>query len=191
MSNHKGTIKKQVRLSGSGGQGLLTAGLILSEAATLQGLNVTQTQSYGAASRGGSSRSDVVISNEPIFFPEATHFDSLIALTQESCDKFFPNLRDGGVLIIDTIFVKNYTITDQKIYALPFTQIAIEKLGSSLPTNIMALSFLVRVTNIVTEKYLKEAIKAFKPEFSESNLKAMKLAFKLADEYGESNQEKV
>ena len=157
----------------------------------MQGLNVTQTQSYGAASRGGSSRSDVVISTEPIFFPEATHFDALVALTQESCDKFFPNLRDEGVLIIDTIFVKNYTVTDQLIYALPFTQIAIEKLGSSLPTNIMALSFMIRVTGIVSEKYLKEAIKAFKPEFAESNLKAMKLAFKLADEYDQNNQDKA
>jgi len=191
MSKHKKNEKRQVRLSGSGGQGLLTAGLILSEAATLQGLNVTQTQSYGAASRGGSSRSDVVISTEPIFFPEATHFDALVALTQESCDKFFPNLRDEGVLIIDTIFVKNYTVTDQLIYALPFTQIAIEKLGSSLPTNIMALSFMIRVTGIVSEKYLKEAIKAFKPEFAESNLKAMKLAFKLADEYDQNNQDKA
>ena len=191
MSKHKKNEKRQVRLSGSGGQGLLTAGLILSEAATLQGLNVTQTQSYGAASRGGSSRSDVVISTEPIFFPEATHFDALVALTQESCDKFYPNLRDEGVLIIDTIFVKNYTVTDQLIYALPFTQIAIEKLGSSLPTNIMALSFMIRVTGIVSEKYLKEAIKAFKPEFAESNLKAMKLAFKLADEYDQNSQDKA
>ena len=191
MSKIDKSQKKEVRLSGSGGQGLLTAGLILSQAGTMQGLNVTQTQSYGAASRGGSSRSDVIVSSKPIYYPEATKFDSLVALTQEAYDKFYPNLRETGVLIIDTVFVKNYTISSQKMYALPFTQIAMEKLGSSLPTNIIALSFMVRVTGIVSEKYLKEAIKAFKPEYAESNIKAMKLAFKLADEYNEPVQEKI
>ncbi|MCF7913156.1 MAG: 2-oxoacid:acceptor oxidoreductase family protein [Candidatus Cloacimonetes bacterium] len=191
MSKSEKPQKLEVRLSGSGGQGLLTAGLILSQAGALQGLNVTQTQSYGAASRGGSSRSDVIISDEPIFYPEATRFDALVALTQESYDKFNPNLREEGVLIIDTVFVKNYTISSQDIYALPFTQIAMEKLGTSLFTNIIALSFLVKVTGIVTDKYLKEAIKDFKPEFAESNIKAMKLAFKLAEEYDQPAQEKL
>jgi Pyruvate/2-oxoacid:ferredoxin oxidoreductase gamma subunit len=74
---------------------------------------------------------------------------------------------------------------------LPFTEIALEKLGSSLPTNILALSFLVRVTGIVPEKYLRDAIKNFKPQFAESNLKAMKQAFKLADEYELTLQEKI
>lgn len=185
MNKKNCIMKKEIRLSGSGGQGLLTAGLILSEAGTLAGLNVTQTQSYGAASRGGSSRSDVVISDSPIYYPEATNFDALVSLTQESLDKFLPYLRDNGVLIVDTVFVKNYQTMSQKVYALPFTEIAMEKLGSSLPTNIIALSFLVKVTGIVSEKHLREAIKVFKPQFAESNLKAMKLAFKLADEYQE------
>ena len=183
-------FKKELRLSGSGGQGLLTAGLLLSQAATMAGMNVTQTQSYGAASRGGSSRSDVVISNQPIYYPEATNFDVLLALTQESMDKFMPYLRDTGILIVDTVFVKNHQTIGQSLYALPFTKIAIEKLGSSLPTNIMALSFLVRITGIVSEKNLRETIKAFKPQFAEANLKAMKLAFKLADEYDVNSQDK-
>lgn len=183
--NHKNFVKKEIRLSGSGGQGLLTAGLILAKAATAEKYNVTQTQSYGAASRGGSSRSDVVISNQPIYFPEATTFDALVALTQESCDNFLPSLCDDGILILDTVFVKTYNITDQKVFALPFTKIAIEQLGSALPTNILALSFLVYATEIVSEKTLKEAIKDFKPRFAESNLKAMKLAKKLYTEYSE------
>ncbi len=184
MSKHD-FIKKEVRLSGSGGQGLLTAGLLLSEAATMEGLNVTQTQSYGAASRGGSSSSDVVISTQTIHFPEATRFDALVALTQEATDKFQSLLREDGILIVDTAYVKNYTVSEQKVYALPFTQIALEKLGSSQATNILALSFLVKVTGIVSDKYLREAIKAFKPEFADANLKAMKLAYKMAEEYND------
>lgn len=182
-------FKKEFRLSGSGGQGLLTAGLILAQAAADDGYNVTQTQSYGAASRGGSSRADVVVSNKAIHYPEATRFDALVSLTQESYDKFMPKLCDDGVLIIDTFFVKTYNYTDQKVYALPFTKIAIEKLGSALPTNILALSFLVLATGIVTEKTLKEAIKNFKPQYAESNLKAMRLAKKLLGEYKEPVQD--
>ncbi|MCF7919115.1 MAG: 2-oxoacid:acceptor oxidoreductase family protein [Candidatus Cloacimonetes bacterium] len=183
------SFKKEVRLSGSGGQGLLTVGLILAEAATSEGLNVTQTQSYGAASRGGSSRADVIISNQPIYYPEATRFDALVALTQESCDKFLPSLGENGILIVDTVFVKNYNVTDQKVFALPFTMIAMEQLGSALPTNILALSFLVYATEIVSEKALKAAITNFKPQFAESNLKAMKLAKKLVAEYDLPMQE--
>lgn len=187
--NKEKVFKEEIRLSGSGGQGLLTAGLILAQAAADEGYNVTQTQSYGAASRGGSSRSDVIISNKMIHYPEATRFDALVALTQESCDKFLPSLCDTGVLIVDTVFVKTYNYTEQKVYALPLTEIAIEKLGSALPTNILALSFLVYATNIVSEKTLKEAIKNFKPQFAESNLKAMRLAKKLLNEYNEGMQD--
>jgi 2-oxoglutarate ferredoxin oxidoreductase subunit gamma len=190
MTNKKNGIKKEIRLSGSGGQGLLTAGLILAKAATAAALYVTQTQSYGAASRGGSSRSDVIISENPIHFPEATNFDVLVALTQESSDKFMPYLREKGVLVIDTVFVKNHKATNQKVYALPFTEIAIEKLGSSLPTNILTLSFMVKATGIVSDKFFREAIKDFKPQFAESNLKALKLGYKLAEEYAEKYQDK-
>jgi len=182
-NNHNKVMKKEVRLSGSGGQGLLTAGLILAKAATCEGLKVIQSQSYGAASRGGSSRADVIVSDEAIYYPEATRFDVLVALTQESCDKFLPSLCDHGTLIVDTVFVKNYNTTDQHVYALPFTMIAMEKLGSALPTNILALSFLVLATNIVSEKSLKDAIKEFKPQYAESNMKAFRLAKKLLEEY--------
>lgn len=174
----------EIRLSGSGGQGLILAGIILGRAAVLDKRRVTQTQSYGPESRGGSSRADVIISDQEIYFPEATSFDCLLALTQEACDKYLFDLRENGILIIDTTFVKNLALAAENTYELPFTEIAIEKLGSPISTNILSLAFLVKVTGIVKESSLKQSIsESVKPAFVDLNLKAMKLGFELAAKY--------
>ncbi|HHE37956.1 MAG TPA: 2-oxoacid:ferredoxin oxidoreductase subunit gamma [Candidatus Cloacimonetes bacterium] len=177
-------FKKELRLSGSGGQGLITAGIILAQAAIRDKYIVTQTQTYGPESRGGASRADVIIGNTEFYFPEATRFDILMTLTQEAYDKYSENLKDNGILIADTTFVKNITLLDSEIYELPFTEIALEKLKTELPTNILAISFLIRKTKVVSESSLKKAItESMKPQYLDLNLKAMKLGFKLADEY--------
>ena len=174
---------KEIRLSGSGGQGLITAGIILARAAVIDNIRVTQTQSYGPESRGGASRADVIVSNQEFYYPEATHFDILLCLTQEACDKYACNLKENGLLFIDNTFVKNVSMVENKIYELPFTNIASEKLGTELPTNIISLSFMVKITKVVSEKSLKEAIKAsVKPRYVDLNNKAMKLGFKYAEE---------
>lgn len=174
----------EIRLSGSGGQGLILAGIILARAAVIDKHKVTQTQSYGPESRGGYSRADVIISDREIYFPEATNFNCLLALTQEACDKYLFDLRDTGILIIDTTFVKNLALAADNTYELPFTDIAQEHLGSSISTNVLSLSFLVKVTGIVSEKALETSLReSVKPAFVDLNIKAMKLGFKLADEY--------
>ena len=178
-------LNYQVRLSGSGGQGLILAGIILARAAMLDKRRVTQTQSYGPESRGGYSRTDVIVSDEEIYFPEATHFNCLLALTQEACDKYLFDLRDDGILVIDTTFVKNLALAADNTFEMPFTDIAIEKLGSPISTNILSLSFLVKVTGIVKEASLKQSIaESVKPAFVELNHKAMNLGFELAEKYG-------
>lgn len=174
----------EIRLSGSGGQGLILAGIILGRAAVIDKRRVTQTQSYGPESRGGSSRADVIISDKEIYYPEATSFDCLLALTQEACDKYLFDLRENGILIIDTTFVKNLALAAEQTYELPFTEIAIEKLGSPISTNILSLAFLVKITGIVKENSLKQSIsESVKPAFVDLNLKAMKLGFDLAAKY--------
>lgn len=175
---------KEVRFSGSGGQGLILAGIILARAAVEDGLNVTQTQSYGPESRGGYSRADVVISNDEINYPEATNLDILLALTQEACDKYIHDLKRKGILICDTSQVKNISIINDSTYEVPFTDIANEELGSDIPTNILSLSFVVKITGIVKEQSLESAIReSVRPAFVDINIKAMKLGFKLANEY--------
>jgi len=182
MSSAK--FKKEIRLSGSGGQGLITAGIILAKAAVLDKINVTQTQSYGPESRGGASRADVIISNDEFYYPEAVNFDVLLALTQEACDKFAINLKDHGILIADSSNVKNIPNMDSTIYELPFTKIAFKKLGTELPTNILSLGFLVKITGVVSENSLKTAVcNSMKPHFKNLNMKALKLGFKLAENH--------
>ncbi len=176
--------KIEIRLSGSGGQGLVTAGIVLANAAVNDKKRVTQTQSYGPESRGGASRADVIISKDEIYFPEATRFDVLLALTQEACDKFLFDLKEDGFLIVDNSIVKNIALLSSTVYELPFTEISLEKLGSPLPTNILSLSFLVKISGIVSDQALKKAIEAsVKPSFVDINLKAMKLGFDLAKKY--------
>ncbi|MCB5295453.1 MAG: 2-oxoacid:acceptor oxidoreductase family protein [Candidatus Cloacimonadaceae bacterium] len=174
----------EIRLSGSGGQGLILAGIILARAAVIDKHKVTQTQSYGPESRGGYSRADVIISDREIYFPEATNFNCLLALTQEACDKYLFDLRDTGILIIDTTFVKNLALAADNTYELPFTEIAQEQLGSAISTNVLSLAFLVKVTGIVSESALETSLReSVKPAFVDLNIKAMKLGFKLAEEY--------
>lgn len=176
--------KIEARLSGSGGQGLVLAGIVLANAAVNDRKRVTQTQSYGPESRGGASRADVIISSEEIFFPEATRFDILLALTQEACDKFLFDLKENGFLIVDNSIVKNVALLSSTVYELPFTEIALEKLGSPLPTNILSLAFMVKISGIVSETALKKAIEStVKKSFIDVNLKAMKLGFDLAKKY--------
>lgn len=174
----------EIRLSGSGGQGLILASIILARAAVIDKRYVTQTQSYGPESRGGSSRADVIISNREIYFPEAMNFNCLMALTQEACDKYLFDLRENGTLIVDTTYVKNIALAADNTFELPFTDIAIERLGSSISTNILALGFLVRVTKVVNEDSLAQSLKeSVKPAFIDLNLKALQIGFDLADEY--------
>jgi len=174
----------EIRLSGSGGQGLILAGIILARAAVIDKRKVTQTQSYGPESRGGSSRADVIISDHDIYFPEAMNFNCLLALTQEACDKYLFDLREEGVLIIDSTFVKNLALVAENTYELPFTDIAIEKLGSPISTNSLSLAFLVRLTKVVKESSLEQSIReSVKSAFIDLNLKAMQIGFDLADKY--------
>ncbi|MBC8385165.1 MAG: 2-oxoacid:acceptor oxidoreductase family protein [Candidatus Cloacimonetes bacterium] len=177
-------FKKEIRLSGSGGQGLITAGIILAKAAVYDGMRVTQTQSYGPESRGGASRADVIISDQEIYFPEATRFDILLSLTQEACDKYADNVKPNGILIADSTQIKNVNAQLPQIYELPLTDNAIKELGSELPTNIVSLAFLVRIAKVVREESLIKAVKeSVKKKYVNMNLKAIRLGFRLADEY--------
>jgi len=174
----------EIRLSGSGGQGLILAGIILANAAVIEKKRVTQTQSYGPESRGGYSRTDVIISDKEIYFPEATQFDILLALTQEACDKYIFDLKEKGILIVDTTFVKNISVMSENVYEVPFTNIVTEKLGNAITTNICSLAFLAKVSGIVKEDSLKQAIEsAVKKTFVDVNVRAMKLGFELAKDY--------
>jgi 2-oxoglutarate ferredoxin oxidoreductase subunit gamma len=107
MKKSDSNDRYEIRLSGSGGQGLVLAGVMLAEAVGVyEGKNVAQTQSYGPEARGGSSRSDITISTGEIYYPKTSKLDLLLCLTQDSCDKYYHNLKEDGVLIIDSDIVR-------------------------------------------------------------------------------------
>ena len=110
----------EIRLSGAGGQGLILVGKVLAEAAAIyDGLNATQSQSYGPEARGGASRSEVIISDGDIDYPKAENIDLLLALTQEACDKYIADLKPDGILIVDSQMVTKIPDGNFKVVALP------------------------------------------------------------------------
>lgn len=174
----------EIRLSGSGGQGLILAGKILAEAAAIyEGLNAVQTQSYGPEARGGASKAEVVISDGEIEYPKAIELDLLLALTQESCLKYSSDLKKNGILIIDSSFVKELPEGDYRIYSAPISEIAVNKVGKAVVTNIVALGILTMISKVISEDSVKKAILARVPKGTEElNMKAFKEGFKAGQE---------
>ncbi|MCU0639775.1 MAG: 2-oxoacid:acceptor oxidoreductase family protein [Candidatus Krumholzibacteria bacterium] len=174
----------EIRLSGSGGQGLILAGKILAEAAAIyEGRNAVQTQSYGPEARGGASKAEVVISDGEIDYPKALELDLLLSLTQESCRKYSGDLKKGGILIIDSGLVKDLPKGEFKVYSLPITEIATEKVGKAVVTNIVALGILTRIAGVISEESVKKAILARVPKGTEElNMKAFDEGFRAGNE---------
>ena len=156
----------EIRLSGSGGQGLILMGIILAEAIGIyDGKYVAQTQSYGPEARGGSSKSEVIVSDEEIDYPKAIRLDLLLAMNQKSCDEFYPDLKPEGLLIVDSTFVTQ--IPAPKAFQIPFTRLAREKFGREVVANIIALGALSQLTPIVSAKAVESAVLARVPKGTE------------------------
>jgi len=156
----------EIRLSGSGGQGLILMGIILAEAIGIyDGKYVAQTQSYGPEARGGSSKSEVIVSDEEIDYPKAIRLDLLLAMNQKSCDEFYPDLKPEGMLIVDSTFVTQ--IPTPKAFQIPFTRLAREKFGREVVANIIALGALSQLTPIVSAKATESAVLARVPKGTE------------------------
>jgi 2-oxoglutarate ferredoxin oxidoreductase subunit gamma len=170
----------EIRLSGSGGQGLIFAGIILAEAAGIHdGKYVCQTQSYGPEARGGTSKAEVVISDEEIDYPKAIKPDLLLAMNQKSCDAYFFDLKPAGMLIVDSTFVSQLPTT--KAVAIPFTKIAREKLGNEVGANIVALGALAVLSGAVSLSSLEAAVMSRISKGTEDfNRKALELGIESA-----------
>jgi 2-oxoglutarate ferredoxin oxidoreductase subunit gamma len=143
-------------LSGSGGQGLILAGVLLADAAVRDNKNVALTSSYGPEARGGASRSNLVISNRPIDYPIPDKMDIVLALNQESCNLFSPELKDDGILIIDRDLVMHPPPI--RHYSVPFTEMA-KKAGAVVTANVAALGTITALTGIVRRFSLEAALK--------------------------------
>ncbi len=177
-------FRYEIRLSGEGGQGLVLAGKILAEAAAIyDGINATQSQSYGPEARGGASRSEVILSDQEIDFPKATAIDLLLALTQEACNRYARDLKPGGILLVDSAAVTNLPPAHERVWSLPIISSAKEKLGRAIVGNIVALGVIARAAHLVSEDAVRQAIRDRVPKGTEElNLKAFALGLEMGAE---------
>jgi len=170
IKDRKHSERYDIRLSGSGGQGLVLAGVILAEAVGIyEGKNVSQTQSYGPEARGGASRSDVVVSDGEIYYPKSMDVDLLLCLTQESCDQYFPNLKEDGILLVDSDKVRQ--LPTDSAYSLPFIRTAKETVGTPVVANVVSLAALVEISGICSREALEKAVLGRAPRGTEDKNK--------------------
>jgi len=167
--------------SGSGGQGIITAAVILSEAAVLyENMNAVQSQAYGPAARGGATRSDVIISESDINFPKVIQPNVLICLTQEAYNAFCNIIRPGGLLITDPRFVKTEKKVDAQQKELSMYVAVMEKIGKPIVFNICMLGAVIGLTDLVGPGSIMKVLESRIPSgFLEMNRKALELGMEL------------
>ena len=177
--------KSRLLFSGSGGQGVITAALLMAEAAVrYESLNAVQAQSYGAAARGGATRSDVIIWDKPIYFPRVTQANVLICLTQTAFNKYQEMIRPGGLLVTDSRLVKNSRKVDARRIELPLYEAVMDTIKKPVVLNICMLGAVIAVTELVRIESIKSLIaERFAEEFFETNFQAVDLGVELVRQF--------
>lgn len=171
----------ELRLSGSGGQGLILAGIIFAEAGIEDGKNAIQTQSYGPEARGGASKAEVIISTEDIDFPKVERPDLVLALTQIASDKYIESVKEDGIVVVDSEIVLPKALKAGRIIRIPIIQKATEEIGKSIVANIIAIGIITEITGAVSKESVEKAILSRVPKGSEElNRKALYLGYELA-----------
>ena len=173
----------RIVFSGSGGQGIITAAIILAEAAAIyEGLNAVQTQVYGPEARGGATRSDIVISEEPIHYPKVLNPHFLVCLTQEAYNKYAGLIRPGGLLLTDSHFAKLEPRIDARQVRLPMYEAVMGQIGKPIVFNICMLGAFIGLTRVVKiESILKVLGTKIPSDFLEINKQALQIGRELTE----------
>jgi len=158
--------KLEIRISGLGGQGVILAGQILGRAAVYDGKNAVQTQSYGAEARGTTAKSEVITSDGEIGFPATRKCDALIVMNQEATEKNIKDLKEDGILIIDSTNIQKIPEIDAKIFKIPATETAETSFGQKVYANMIMLGALTKITNMISEESMEKAIREIVPKKS-------------------------
>jgi 2-oxoglutarate ferredoxin oxidoreductase subunit gamma len=171
--------------SGSGGQGVITAAIILAEAAVIhENLSAVQTQVYGAAARGGATRSDIVISDAEINYPKVIQPNILVCLTQEAYGKFASIIRPGGLLVVDPHFVTLQKKVDAVQYELPMYENTMSEIGKPIVFNICMLGAVIGLSGVVGLESIKKVLEQrLPPAVLDMNRLALQLGFELGAQH--------
>lgn len=175
-------MRKEVRFAGFGGQGIIRAGLMLAMASSIYaGKNAVQTQSYGPESRGGSCKSEVVISDEEIDYPKVDDPDVLVVMSQEAFNTYAKTVKPDGTLILDPDMVPRHEFNgNARVFLVPSTKIA-EELGKTIVANVVMLGALVAITDLTSAEAFKNSLLSNIPKGTE---KLNLTAFEKGYEYG-------
>ena len=173
----------RVVFSGSGGQGVITAAIILAEAAVLyENLNAVQSQSYGAEARGGATRSDIIIADSTIHYPKVIQPNVLVCLTQDAYSKFYPVIRPGGLLITDTRYVKIEKKVDAQQKELAMFETIMDRIGKPIVFNICMLGVVISLTELVKPGSIMNVLEQRIPaDFLEMNRSALDIGIQLGE----------
>mgnify|MGYP000321243221 CR=1 FL=1 len=174
-------MKVEVRISGLGGQGVILAGQILGRAAVHDGKNAVQTQSYGAEARGSAAKSEVIISDDKIGFPVVRKCDILVAMSQEAVEKNVKDLKEDGILVVDSLMVKNVPKVKARVFKVPATEVAEKSFQAKIYANMIMLGTLTKISNIVSKSSVERAIKETVPKKTIiTNIQALKKGAELS-----------
>jgi len=177
----------EIRVAGFGGQGVILSAILLGKAASIyQGAYATMTQNFGPEARGGACSAQLVLSDSPILYPYITQPDILVVMSQEAYVRFGPELKDGGILIVEQDLVRVADLEvpghnkELKVYSIPATRIA-EELGKRMVLNSVMVGFFTAVTHLLDPEAVRKAVAdSVPPSFLDLNLKAFEKGF----EYG-------
>jgi len=175
--------RSRIVFSGSGGQGVITAAIILAKAAALfEDKHAIQSQSYGAAARGGATRSDIIIDDDQIYFPKVIQPNILVSLTQEAYNKFSSIIRPGGLLLVDSRYVDIEKKVDAKHVSLPMYETVMDQIGKPIVFNICMLGALLGITGLIEPDSILKVLETTIPkDFMEMNKQSLELGFKMGE----------
>jgi len=179
---------KELRIGGFGGQGVILSAHILGRAAALyEGGYATMTQNYGPEARGGAASAALIVSNEPILYPYLTSPDILVVMSQEAYSRFTPDLKEGGILLVEEDLVRLDNLPQHlKVYGIPATRLA-EKLGKKMVLNVVMVGFLCAISKVVSKESCRKAVSDSVPaRFRELNLNAFDEGFAYGEKVLES-----
>jgi 2-oxoglutarate ferredoxin oxidoreductase subunit gamma len=164
----------EIKIGGFGGQGVILTGMIIGKAAALHdNKDATLTQAFGPEARGSACSAQVIVSDGKILYPYVTRPDIMVSLSQDAYNRFSPELKEDGVLIVERDLVKTPGLpTTVKVYGVPATRIA-EELGRKMVLNIVLVGFFAAVTKLIDVNAMRQAVKSSVPAGTEElNLKA-------------------
>ncbi|MBR6472174.1 MAG: 2-oxoacid:acceptor oxidoreductase family protein [Firmicutes bacterium] len=179
--------KTEIRMTGSGGQGVIMGTIILAEAAYDDGKQVVQCQAYGPEARGGSSKAETIVSDDRIHYTKIKYPDLLLSLTQESLDKFKDDVKESTIFVVDSdIEVPEEIMAKHKVYKLPILRSAIDVIKNKMSANIISCGAVNEITKVASEGALQRAVLNHVPKGTEdTNLAALALGHQMIREYQE------